>query len=144
MALSLIMFTKCIHWYLKVNWHFDVLDKELYNILFHGSNNVLLILLTQFCKVFYFSLLTNWIITGCLSPYYLPSNFGKHGTACSPFECICIAETGQPFWYAIKEVCPIVSMNLIFFHDFKIWFRISHPGVTEINILIWYSTGITN
>ncbi|TQD99118.1 hypothetical protein C1H46_015237 [Malus baccata] len=32
---------------------------------------------------------------GCLSPYNLSGNFGKHGTSCPPFECILIPEIAE-------------------------------------------------
>lgn len=43
--------------------------------------------------------------TGCVSSYDLSCNFSKHGSSRPPFELICISEAGQPFWYALKEVC---------------------------------------
>ena len=51
--------------------------------------------------------------TGCLSSYYLSSNFGKYGTSCPSFECICFSETCQPFLYAFTQVSHLCLYHLL-------------------------------
>ena len=64
------------------------------------------------------------VVTGCLSPYYLFSNFSQHGTSCSPLEFIRIAKDGQPFWYAITKVSPVLNLKAVCLQIPKIYFSL--------------------
>lgn len=55
--------------------------------------------------------------TGCLSSYYLSSNFGKYGTSCPSFECICFPETCQPLLYAFTQVSHLCLDHFFLHHN---------------------------